>query len=150
MRSLRQRHTAPGVEENVEIVRGIFEATRAYWAGAGPWREMVGPFFEPDLDYYPVRKWPESHVCHGLDEVERFFDNWTEAWAEVDWELLAIEPVADDRVVLRARLVGSGRGSGLEMGGVVHFCYWVRNGRVFRQEDHLTEAGARRALGQRD
>jgi ketosteroid isomerase-like protein len=135
------------VADNVEIVRRVFEASRSFWADAGPWREVVGPFFEPDIDYYPVRKWPEGRPCHGVDEVERFFTRFSEAWGEVDWELVEIEAIGDDRVLMRARLVGSGRGSGLEMGGVVHFCYWLRGGRIFRQEDHLTDAGAKRALG---
>jgi hypothetical protein len=35
----------------------------------------------------------------------------------------------------------------MEMAGDLYAGYWVRNGRIFRHEDHLTEAGARRGLG---
>jgi hypothetical protein len=33
------------------------------------------------------------------------------------------------------------------VGGELFQCYWLRHGRVFRQEDHLTLPGALRALG---
>jgi hypothetical protein len=36
------------------------------------------------------------------------------------------------------------------MVGQVFICFWLRNGLVFRQEDHLTLAGARTALGLAD
>jgi hypothetical protein len=29
----------------------------------------------------------------------------------------------------------------------MHSCFWLRNGRFFRLEDHLTPAGALNALG---
>ena len=132
---------------NVEIVKRMMDAVRAYWQVGAPWRDTVAEFYDENFDYYPVRKWPESHPCHGMDEFESFMAQWADAWDEVDWQPLAIEPIADDRVWMRARFVASGRGSGLEMDGVVHFCLWLRNGRIFRQEDHLTEAGARRGLG---
>lgn len=123
------------------------EAVRAYWTRGAPWRETVGPFFEPGIDYYPVRKWPESRPCHDIDALEAFMARWTDAWGEVDWEVLGIEVIGDDRALMRVRFLGSGRGSGLQLDGVVHFCYWLRGGRIFRQEDHLTEEGARRGLG---
>jgi hypothetical protein len=135
--------------ENVEIVRRMVEGVRAYWSVGEPWGTAIGPFYEANVDYYPVRKWPESHPCHGIEEFQSFMAQWTDAWDEVDWEPLEIEPVSDDRVWMRARFAASGRGSGLEMDGVVHFAFWLRGGRIFRQEDHLTEAGARRALGLR-
>jgi hypothetical protein len=134
-------------EENVAIVRRMTEGVRSFWAGESSWMEAVGRFFDRDIDYYPVRKWPESRPCHGLEDLDRFFGAMSEGWGGMDWEVLAIEPVGDDRVLSSVNLRGAGRGSGLEISGDVYFCYWLRGGRIFRQEDHLTEAGARRGLG---
>jgi hypothetical protein len=45
------------------------------------------------------------------------------------------------------RLRGEGRGSGIRLEGDVFQCYWLRHGRFFRVEDHLTLRGALHALG---
>ena len=42
---------------NVEIVRRYLEP-------GGPPEGAAG-FWEPDGDYYPVRKFPEARPCHG-------------------------------------------------------------------------------------
>ena len=61
--------------------------------------------------------------------------------------ITAITPVRDDRVLVRAMMVGEGRESGISLEGELFQCYWLRHGRIFRQEDHLTEEGALHALG---
>jgi len=136
-----------GVEDNVEIVRRLTDTVQSYWEGEGSWEETLGPLYDPDVDYYPARKFPDSKACHGTDELRRFYDSYREAWDRFDWEVLEVTAVGDDRVLGHLRLSGSGRGSGLELRGDVFACYWLRNGRIFRHEDHLTEAGARRGLG---
>jgi SnoaL-like protein len=136
-----------GPQENVEIVRRMSDRQRSFWAGGVRWQALVGEFYDPNVDYYPARKWPESRPCHGVDDVERFFEAMSEAWLGMRWDILHIEAISDDRVLLRASLKGAGRGSGLELSGDVYFCYWLRNGVIFRQEDHLTPEGARRGLG---
>jgi hypothetical protein len=40
-----------------------------------------------------------------------------------------------------------GRESGIEVDGEVFHAVWLRQGRIFRMEDHLTERGVKRALG---
>jgi hypothetical protein len=40
-----------------------------------------------------------------------------------------------------------GRASGVALEGDVYSCFWLRNGRFFRGEGHLTLAGALHALG---
>jgi hypothetical protein len=44
-------------------------------------------------------------------------------------------------------VAAEGRESGLKLEGDLHHCLWLRNGRLLRVEDHLTLAGALRALG---
>jgi hypothetical protein len=40
-----------------------------------------------------------------------------------------------------------GRGSGITLEGDIYYCYWLRHGRFFRVEDHLTLSGALHTLG---
>jgi hypothetical protein len=47
---------------------------------------------------------------------------------------------------LRAAMLAEGRGSGMKLEGDLYICMWLRHGRVFRQEDHLTLGGALHAL----
>jgi hypothetical protein len=55
--------------------------------------------------------------------------------------------VGDDRVLACATLHAEGRGSGMRLEGEIYHCIWLRHERFFRMEDHLTLAGALRALG---
>jgi hypothetical protein len=49
-------------------------------------------------------------------------------------------------VLVHATLSAEGRGSGVKLEGQVYACFWLRNGRIVREEDHLTLSGALRAL----
>jgi hypothetical protein len=49
-------------ETNVEIVRRSFETLG--WTPAEV-QARVARFYDPDADYYPVRKFPEARPCHG-------------------------------------------------------------------------------------
>jgi ketosteroid isomerase-like protein len=55
--------------------------------------------------------------------------------------------VGDDRVLVHGLIRAEGRTSGMTLGGEVYSCFWLRNGRLFRAEGHLTLAGALQALG---
>jgi hypothetical protein len=123
-------------QENVEVVRGYLADDRAH-------REV----WDQRGDYYPVQKFPESRPCHGIEEIERFHREFREAWEHVNLGIEAITTVADDRVLVSAVLAAEGRESGLNLHSKLYYCFWLRQGRVFRQEDHLTLPGALRALG---
>jgi SnoaL-like domain len=126
-------------QENVEVVRRIFEA-----AGESDFDRML-TYWDARGDYYPVHKFPEARPCHGAEDIRRFFVEWL--GEQVEFRIDALTPVGDDRVLVRLRLSYVGKTSGLKLGGELFHCYWLRHGRVFRQEDHLTLPGALRALG---
>ncbi len=132
--------------DNVEILARLIDAVQAYWAG-GPWEETIAPLYDPEIDYYPVRKFPDSKPCHGLSELRQFYDSYKEAWESFEWKIVDVVAVGDDRVLAHLHMAGAGRGSGVTIAGDLYACYWLRAGRIFRHDDHLTEEGARRALG---
>jgi hypothetical protein len=126
-------------QENVEIVRRFFELT--------PTVEEAAEYWEVDGDYYPVRKFPEARPCHGREEIARFLAELLEAWGSYRSVIKDAKAIGDDRVLVRAHLEAEGRASGMALEGDVYYCFWLRQGRFIRQEDHLTAKGALNALG---
>jgi len=110
-------------------------------------RAAVAEFLDADVDYYPVRKIPEARPCHGLEEFSRFVARYLEAWSRYEWEIQELIEVGDDRVLACVNLRAEGRESGMKLAGDLYTCIWLRHGRFFRVEDHLTLGGALHALG---
>jgi ketosteroid isomerase-like protein len=130
--------------ENLEIVRRWVTAIGGSADGV---RAAIDELWEEDVDYYPVRKWPEARPCHGREDVKRFILQLIEAFSESAWVVRELIPIADDRVLADVSLRAEGRGSGINLEGDVYWCFWLRQGRFFHVEDHLTLSGALHALG---
>ena len=130
--------------ENVEVVRRMMDSLRDRAS------ERIADFWDPDGDYYPVRKFPESRPCHGPDEIQSFMAEYESAWQNYEFIVKEARPVGDDRVFLHGYIRAEGRESGVALEGDIYQCFWLRHGRLFRQEDHPTKKGALRALGLRD
>jgi hypothetical protein len=129
-------------QANMEIVRRWFEPVND-----GRMLEAVSEFWDAAGDYYPVPKFPEARPCHGLEAIAQFLVQFGEAFSRSDWAIRWLVPVGDDRVLACANLRAEGRESGISLEGDVYHCFWLRHGRFFRMEDHLTLGGALRALG---
>ena len=113
---------------NIEVVRRWLEQRSD--DGADP---AVAELCDADIDYYPVRKFPEARPCHGREAFQRFMVEWWEGFAVVESVIRELIPVGDE--------------SGVRLEGDVHHCFWLRHGLIFRMEDHLTVKGALQALG---
>jgi hypothetical protein len=94
-----------------------------------------------------VRKFPEAQPCHGVEEIARVLAGFKGPYAHFQVDLLDVFEVGDDRVLAHAHIRAEGRGSGVNIAGDLYTCLWLRHGRFFRSEDHLTPPGALRALG---
>ena len=130
--------------QNVEAVRRWYAASPVT---PGDFQSLIAEIWDPEGDYYPVRKFPEARPCHGRDEVSRFLVDWSDAWVRHDNALRDVIEVGDDRVLACATLQAQGRESGMRLEGDIFFCVWLRHGRLLRVEDHLTLKGALHALG---
>ena len=130
-------------QESVEVVRHWLAALNK---GTDEALASLPEFCEPDIDYYPVRKFPEARPSHGIDEFSRFFVRYLDAW-RFEVAIQDLIDVGNERVLARETIRIEGRGSGMELEGDLHQCFWLRHGRVFRQEDHLTLRGALHAFG---
>jgi hypothetical protein len=130
--------------ENVELARRWQEVMSA---GAEEALAALPELWDADADYYPVRKFPEARPCHGRQEVAHFVARYLEAFSRSEWAVQEAIEVGDDRVLVCTSLLAAGRESGVKLEGDLYQCYWVRHGRFFRVEDHLTLRGALHALG---
>jgi ketosteroid isomerase-like protein len=131
-------------QENVEVVRRFIDR---YSVSPDAPRQFVADFWEPDGDYYPVRKFPEARPCHGVEEIARFLAEYRDAWDRYEFAVEKLIPIADDRVLVHSAVRAEGRESGVELDGDLYHCIWLRHGHFFRWEDHLSLSGALRALG---
>src|SRR4051812_32927982 len=130
-------------QENVEVVRRSVEQFPQRPDEVHSW---LPNFWEPDADFYPVQKFPESRPCHGIEEIERFMASFVGAWDK--WEIrgLQITAVGPTCVLARMHITAEGRESGLALNADLYQCSWLRRRRYLRVEDHLTRAGAAAAL----
>ena len=131
-------------ETNVEIVRRSLETLG--WTPAEV-QAKVARFYDPDADYYPVRKFPEARPCHGHEEIVQFILSFVAAWGRIEFAIRDLIEVGDDRVLACGSLHTEGLESHLPLGGDIYYCMWLRHGRCFREEHHLTIRGALHALG---
>ena len=132
--------------ENVEIVQSYVGRLLGEVAPEDMPR-LIAQVWDPDGDYYPVRKFPEARACHGRDEIARFLAEFKDAWDRYEVAISEAFAVTDDRVLICGTIHAEGRESGVELDGKLHWCAWLRSGRIFRMEDHLTLPGALNALG---
>lgn len=130
---------------NVAIVHRSLQAYREL--GPEDVEELVARFWDPDADYYPARKFPEARPCHGREEIARFHAEYLSRWDRYDSTIKAVIAVGDVRVLAYTTVRAEDRESGLKFEGELFHCDWLRHGRIFRAEDHLTLPGALRALG---
>ena len=134
-------------QENVEVVRRFVEAYGRSDMAPSDWGRFAADFYEPDADYYPVRKFPEARPCHGIEEIGRFLADYRDAWDRYEFVVKKLIAVGDDRVLVHVAITAEGRESGVKLDGDLYQCVWVRHGHFFRWEDHLSLKGALRGLG---
>jgi hypothetical protein len=88
------------------------------------------------------KRFPESRPCHGHDEIARYLTDYLRAWDRFEFGINRLTAIGHDRVLGHVTVRADGRQSGLRLDGDLYQCVWLRNGRLLRQEDHLTPAGA--------
>jgi ketosteroid isomerase-like protein len=114
-------------QENVEIVMSLADALqRGDSAGALS-------VLDVDVEWHDQAAIPGAEVHRGRDAVSRHFDQWFDAWEEIEYtpeELLD----GGDRVVVVIRRRGKGKGSGVEVSDQVIHVYTVRSKKIVRFE----------------
>src|SRR4029078_4256405 len=123
-------------EENVEVMRKVLERFRDLTPEETP--QFAAEFWDPNADYYPAQKFPDAKPCHGQEEMAHYLADYLGAWDRFEFEINRLIAVGDDRVLSHVTVRADGRRSGLKLNDDFFQCVWLRNGRILRQEDHLT------------
>jgi ketosteroid isomerase-like protein len=126
-------------QENVEVVRALFEAWNA--GDMDALREM----HDPDVILRTVKNWPEPGPYVGREAVMRSFEQQRDTWDADTMEVSSDFIDTADRVVVRAIWRGVGRGpqSNIELTDVLT----VRKGRIRDHEFFWDHAEALEAVG---
>lgn len=132
------------MSENAELVRRWLAAMTG---GVDVALAALPALMTEDFEHHPARKFPDSRPSRSRDDFADWCRWFFDAFSFNDWSVNELTPVGDDRILARVVLRAAGTGSGIVTEGELFQCYWMRDGRIARIEDHLTLDGASRALG---
>ena len=129
-------------QENVEIVRTVFEAhARRDW-------DAVYAHYSPDIEWEGGALWGDWGTAHGLDGLRSAWRRWLEAFEFARYEAEDFLDLGDD-VLVRLRMHARGRGSGAETEQVLGLIWTVRDGLVVRVHAYADHGEALEAAGLR-
>ena len=112
-------------QENVEVVRSLADAMRR-----GDFAAALS-VLDADVEWHDQAAIPGAGVHRGREAVSRHFEQWFDAWEEIEY---TPEELLDrgDRVVVVIRRRGKGKGSGVEVSDQVIHVYTVRSEKIVR------------------
>ena len=117
-------------QENVEIVRRIYELFAGDWTAGDSSEATMSEFVDPDIHIDMTRRVINPASYHGYEGVRRVRDEVREVWDE--WSTFPERLIdAGDSVVVIETQRGRGASSGLEVAGDRWASIWkLRDGRV--------------------
>ena len=126
--------------ENVETVRSIvgavydgdFSAARAA--------------FDPEVEYTPIREWPESTTLHGTDALFGFIQDVRDQWELWTGEIRDTRE-SGAKVLVETRIRSIGEASGIELKGRLFHVYTFADGKIVKLQDFLARSDAYSAAG---
>ena len=118
-------------QENVQLVQSLFAALNS-----GD-RETAIEFAHPDVVLDATRSVFNPKTYVGKDGLRQWLTDMDDVWEGIHSEQDEFID-AGDRVVVIGRLVGKGRGSGVEVGSPTGTIVTVRDGLVIRSETGYT------------
>jgi ketosteroid isomerase-like protein len=141
-------------QENVEIVRGLWEQFKGVDLTAVDWdgeatREIAERFYSPDVELRWIRGGPEARVYRGREGVIEAFREWVEPFSEFYAEPLDFIEVGD-RVVIPNRQWGVGGTSGIRVEDVYAHVAEIRDNQVSKVDEYDSLEDALEAAGLRE
>jgi uncharacterized protein len=130
-------------QENVEIVRRFGEAWQR-----GDFAAALSTLDE-NVEWCDQVAIPGAEVHRGREAVRRHFEQWLDAWKEIDY---TAEEVLDpgNCVVVMVRRCGKGARSGAEVNDRVTYVYTVCGEKIVRFEAFTDKAEALEAVELRE
>jgi ketosteroid isomerase-like protein len=137
-------------EENVEIVRRVFEEFQA-----GMERGDPGAFFDSesvadDFEWLTDAPLDGRSVWRGREGFVEFMRTWTEEFEDWSIQVERWIDVGDDRVIALTHQSATGKGSGVPVELNLGQVYELEAGRIVRVRNYLGHAQALEAAGLRE
>ena len=129
-------------QENVELVRGFFEA---YLRGD---LETALAGFDPKVEIYD-HDIPDAGEYRGLEGLLRWQDDWGREWESWRWDPEEYID-AGDRVVAALRVYAKGLRSGVDVERLDGVVYTIRDGKCVRLDYYGSKNEALEAVGRRE
>jgi len=101
----------------------------------------------PDCTYQPVARHFDSRERGGRDDVQRFMEDFWEAWDDEFVIEIDTMRVYGDAVVARMRFKGRARRSGIAINDRLYEVFWFRDGLIARIQDFVHRGEALKAVG---
>jgi|SRR5215204_899646 len=128
-------------QENVEVVRAVFEA----WERGGV--DAVAEFWHPEIDWRAAKgALDDVGVMCGVDAMRAYMNDWLANFDDVHVEAEELID-AGDEVVAMQRVTARGKGSGVETELRYAVVNTIRDGKVVRGREYWTRAEALDAVG---
>jgi ketosteroid isomerase-like protein len=131
-------------QENVEVVRAVFEAWNAVDM------EALFPHIHPELVYHPRADEPDPSPHVGRDVYERLVSGFVDSFAEVTFEVLELIDAGDHVIastVLHAVLHGQESANGAGVSDTYVFVLKLRDGLVVEAWEYRTKQEALEVVG---
>jgi SnoaL-like protein len=130
------------------VEQGSLEYFRWFYAGR---LDRPGEMEERWHEDLVIQQSPEFLDTEGTFEgyggLEAMNRELLESWQGMVWEPQQVEPLGGDRYLVRVKVSGRGRGSGIEMERELGHIVTLRDGRAARLDTHLSMNAAREAAG---
>lgn len=97
-----------------------------------------------------ISNWAESPVPGpylGHDGVRQWWQDVSDSFSDVRFEVQAVERIDDERVLTSQRLVGTFRLTGIELDHLWGSIISVRDGKILSAVGYISPSRARRAAG---
>ncbi|MEK6272992.1 MAG: nuclear transport factor 2 family protein [Actinomycetota bacterium] len=127
-------------QENVEIVRGAYEAVNRGDI------DGVLDLCSPDVEWQDLAG-IDTSAGTGKDAVRAYFETVMEPWEEVRREAEEIIDLGGDRVLVLFHMTGRGKGNGIEVDARAGDLLTIREGRLVRWVGYPDRAKALEAAG---
>jgi ketosteroid isomerase-like protein len=136
-------------EENVEVVREAFEASRRPDQGEGD-PEAIFEFFDPAIVWEVRSDFPDAETYTGYEGMRLLSAAFREALDQTWYRPLEFID-GGDQIVVSIRWGGRGRGSGIEIAESEEFwVFTLRNGKIVHVREYADRNPALEAAGLRE
>ena len=124
--------------ENVATIRALY----------GDWLrgDMALDRMDPEISMFEADTIPGAASAVGIDAVRRYMESFARYWEEIRFEPTEFVD-AGDQVVVVARLMGRGKGSGVDVEREWAYVWTVSAGKVVRMDGYASRAEALKAVG---